>query len=102
VIAPGRLYSHLVPLTAGGRAGTMVRPDASPLGDPVRVPQLDYPVRPGAWTWVLIGLAPEPAPGPASLTTDGAVVVIAWPDGIVSRSRLPLPPPGGAPTQQPT
>ncbi|MDR1265911.1 MAG: DUF2264 domain-containing protein [Propionibacteriaceae bacterium] len=89
--APGRLYSSLVPLTAGGRAGTMVRADASPLGGPTQIPHLDYPVRPGAWTWVLIGLVPAPTPGPVSLTTDDAVAVITWPDGIVTRSRLPLP-----------
>jgi hypothetical protein len=66
--------------------GVTARPDGGPLGDPVRVPWLDFPATPGVWLPVLMELSGEPvAPAPAVVSVlDGAsdlTVRVAWPDG---------------------
>lgn len=47
-------------VTACG-AGVAVHEDAGPLGGPVRVPWLDYPLRPGAWVAALVELSADGA-----------------------------------------
>lgn len=80
-VAAARLHSHLVPVLGEGTHGRDTHDDG-PLGGPVQVPWLEYPVTPGAWVAALIALSPEASPPRcrAHFTADG--VEVEWPDGV--------------------
>ena len=80
-----RLTSHLrdVPIDgaahdavlAANASGVAVHRDAGPLGDPVRVPWLEYPLRPGVWALALLELSgseSRPQHGPCHATFEPA------------------------------
>lgn len=78
----------------GGEAtpGVATAPDG-PLGVPVRVPWLEFPVRVGAWVAVLIelaGAAPGASPaGSATPTGDRDVTIaVGWPDGVETKLHM--------------
>lgn len=77
--------------------GIATRPDGGPLGGPVRVPWLQFPVRSGSWLAVLVELAggvsgapPSaavswPDGGPAPHAGPGFTVQATWPDGVSTK-----------------
>jgi hypothetical protein len=80
-VTPGRNHSHLVPVLGEATHGRDTHDDG-PLGGPVQVPWLDYPVIPGAWVAALIALSADASPPRcrAQFTADG--VEVEWPDGV--------------------
>ncbi|GAA5187395.1 DUF2264 domain-containing protein [Rugosimonospora acidiphila] len=91
----GGLTSRVVSLIGEGTEGTTVHEDGGPLGAPVRVPWLDYPVRPATWVAALVELSGVDGPsrsGACRATLDGAGewldVRVEWPDGVRTRTRL--------------
>ncbi|MEU7867804.1 DUF2264 domain-containing protein [Dactylosporangium sp. NPDC049140] len=81
------LVSRIVNLSGGDApsAGVAVHPDGGPLGRPVRVPWLEFPVRPGRWLATLVELCATPAPQPCRVSLDESGgelhVRVTWPDG---------------------
>ncbi|MDR2566375.1 MAG: DUF2264 domain-containing protein [Bifidobacteriaceae bacterium] len=72
----------------GANPAVAVEANASPLGEPSRVPYLDFPATPGLWRWALIGLTRGlEVGGAANLMVDDAVTV-TWPDGTVTTTPL--------------
>ncbi|MEU4428584.1 DUF2264 domain-containing protein [Actinoplanes sp. NPDC024001] len=69
-------------------AGLATHENAGPLGTPTRVPWLDYPVRPGAWTAVLAELSGRPAVSSCRVALDGPDAQVTWPDGVRTRHHL--------------
>jgi hypothetical protein len=90
----GDLVSHLLRLTGDGHHGEQIHPDGGPLGGPVRVPWLDWPVTAGEWVAALVGLSRDTAApaGSAEIgTTDhGWEVRATWPDGLHTRTPLEI------------
>lgn len=84
-----RLTSRLVPVAGPPdvTAGLASHDDAGPLGTPVRVPWLDYPVQPGVWTAVLVELSTRTAT-PCHVALDGPYAQVTWPDGVRTRHHL--------------
>jgi hypothetical protein len=104
-----RITSRVLSLLGEGAAGVTAYQDAGPLGSPVRVPWLDYPVRVGAWVAVLVELAAAARPAvtasPAATgqpragldpTDRGLRVWVDWPDGIRTSTHLDIDASGGA------
>jgi hypothetical protein len=75
-------------------AGVAVHHDAGPLGSPVRVPWLDYPVVPGAWVATLLELCAGQPAGPQAgravldLAGQDILARVDWPDGV--RTNTPI------------
>lgn len=76
-------------------AGVDVHHDAGPLGGPVRVPWLAYPVRPATWVTVLVELSggtrrTDPAACRVQLrpADRGLDIGVVWPDGLSTRTCL--------------
>lgn len=99
----GEPTSRLLPAQLDGGTtapteGTDVHEDAGPLGNPVRVPWLEYPIRPGTWHAALVELGRTPAhEGTCRVTLDaadhalpdpGLGADVEWPDGVRTRTRL--------------
>jgi len=87
-------HSHLVPVLGEGTQGRDTH-EAGPLGGPVEVPWLEYPVVPGVWVAALIALSAdaEPPRCRASLGEDeghGWEVTAEWPDGVTTRTSLEM------------
>jgi hypothetical protein len=83
-----------VPVLGEGTQGRDTH-EAGPLGGPVEVPWLEYPVTPGAWVAALIALSAdaEPPRCRASLALgedegQGWEVAAEWPDGVATRTPL--------------
>jgi hypothetical protein len=94
-VTAGALTSWVADLTPGQcrvpSPGLARRADASPLGRTALVPHLDYPAVPGAWVWVLVGLARAGAePGRAELAIAGDTITVTWPDGRVTATPLEI------------
>ncbi|MEV6304444.1 DUF2264 domain-containing protein [Actinoplanes sp. NPDC051861] len=84
-----RLTSRLVALSPGHTEGHSSYADGGPLGSPVRVPWLDFPVRPGTWVAALAELTGEPAATAApACSIDGTDALVTWPDGIDTRTSI--------------
>ncbi|WP_328468195.1 DUF2264 domain-containing protein [Actinoplanes sp. NBC_00393] len=99
-VTGGRLTSRLVTADQAGdpAAGLETYSGAGPLGDPVRVPWLDQPVRPGVWTAVLAELTGgATGPGPCRAEFNGRDALVTWPDGVRTRTRIDTPQPGPVP-----
>ncbi|BCJ45896.1 hypothetical protein GCM10010168_56840 [Actinoplanes ianthinogenes] len=87
----GDLISHLSAiLPPGGATGTTVHDDAGPFGGPVRVPWVDHPVEPGAWTATLVALTTALPEEPRCRVEIGDTVRVTWPDGVITEHHLDL------------
>ena len=87
-------HSHLVPVLGEGTHGRDTHA-AGPLGGPVEVLWLEYPVIPGVWVAALVALSAdaEPPRCRASLGEDeghGWEVTAEWPDGVTTRTSLEM------------
>jgi hypothetical protein len=86
------LTSHLASVDADGIPGVETHDDASPLGSPVHVPWLDFPVRVRTWTAVFLELSGGTEPAYADVATatteSGLDVTVRWPDGVTTRTHL--------------
>lgn len=88
----GPLSSSVVALgsaAATAVVGVTTRPDGGPLGGPVRVPWLEFPVSVGDWIPVLVELdgGRSVSPPTAALAVDvtatpDLAVAVTWPDGV--------------------
>ncbi|WP_278235983.1 DUF2264 domain-containing protein [Isoptericola sp. AK164] len=94
-VAGDGLESRVDPLLGDWQPVVTERADASPLGDPARVPALDTAVETGRWLAALVTLRGDvpdrpdpPADDPAALTLDGTDAVVRWPDGVTTTTRL--------------
>ncbi len=92
-VTAGGLTSGLTVIQAGAaRSGVRERPDASPLGDPARVPWVDMPAVTGTWSAVLVTLSRHRTASSGQVgielrdAPDGVEVQIRWPDGAATRS----------------
>ncbi|MEL7977999.1 DUF2264 domain-containing protein [Isoptericola sp. F-RaC21] len=83
------LTSLVEPLLGAGTPGTTARDDVSPLGDHARVPWVDLPAAPGAWTACLVTLRGDDGPGSATVTVHAGTAAVDWPDGERTTVRLP-------------
>jgi hypothetical protein len=79
-------------LPSGGIAGISAHDDAGPLRGPVRVPWIDHPVEPDAWTATLVALAGDLPETPHIHVEIAADVRVTWPDGVTTRHHLTVPP----------
>jgi hypothetical protein len=93
IASGGGLISWVRALACAGspapaRAGVLERAEASPLGEPARVPYLEYPVSPGVWVWTLVGMTrgSEESPRAELALTDA--IEVTWPDGEVTTTPL--------------
>ncbi|WP_460916291.1 DUF2264 domain-containing protein [Plantactinospora veratri] len=90
------LTSRLEALGGDGTAGATAVPDGGPLAGGLVVPWLDHPVRPGGWIATLVELSGEfatTAPRQPCRTgldedADGLHLVVDWPDGASTATRL--------------
>lgn len=94
-VAGDGLTSSVEAVLGDGTAGETVRDDVSPLGAPGRVPWVDLPATPGAWTACLVTLrggglrggglrggdVAGPGTAPSVTVDDDDVAVVVWPDG---------------------
>lgn len=92
-VVTGTRTSALHCLLGKATAMTIRHEDASPLGPVAVVPTLEYEVTVGEWTAALVTLTGAPVierRASLSLSTVGDVctATIAWPDGVVTTSRL--------------
>ena len=82
--------SRLHAVIGRGEMGATTHDDASPLGGPVRVPWLDFPVIAGRWVAALV--APGPGDGPCAAAVAGHdhgwEARVTWPDGVRTRTLL--------------
>jgi hypothetical protein len=78
--------------SAAAVPGVTTRPDGGPLGGPVRVPWLDFPVHVGRWIATLVELSGSPqSSGTSSAAVDldaGSAVRVTWPDGISTQLHI--------------
>jgi hypothetical protein len=90
-----RLISRLRPVQGEPVTGVAVHPHGGPFGAPVRVPWLEYPVRPGEWIAALVELATATTPAPRPVhaephTEDDRLHVrVDWPDGVRTYTQHP-------------
>jgi hypothetical protein len=86
--------SSVLALIGEASAGSTTRPDGGPLGGPVRVPWVDFPVRVGAWVAVLVELTGAPGAGdPSTVVIEGdsdLAVRVDWPDGASTQLHIEL------------
>lgn len=97
------LSSRIVSITAGASPAVVIRADASPLGPVSAVPTLEYAVAAGDEIAVLVELTGVPGEHPSRVQLERAATTpdalrVAWPDGVVTTSRIPEPRP--APTDR--
>lgn len=74
-------------------AGVAVHPNAGPLGGPVLVPWLEYPVRPGAWVATLVelsGSGSHAVYGSCHVVLEPLGTRVAWPDGRSTITHIPV------------
>jgi len=83
-----RATSRIRVLRGDGRASIVERQDASPLGEQVIVPYVDLAVVPGMRVAALIGLGASRDDGLAALTLHADTVMVTWPDGSMTTTRL--------------
>lgn len=89
----GGLRSRVVPLLGGLTAGAREHTDATPFGPRTVVPfAAAEPVPAVGWAAVAVGLwGPSADPTPPGAEVDDGVAVVTWPDGTMTRARLPEP-----------
>lgn len=88
--------SRVTPLTPGD-TGLDERPDASPLGEVVRTPFVDFPVVDGGWVaaHVVLGSGAGVPPCRLAVTWAGAATRfrVGWPDGAQTLTTIDIPDP---------
>ncbi len=90
-ITEGPLTSYIKQiLPLGSKSEFAIRNDAGPLGSPTRVPFVDLPVRPGAWTATLVALAADLPESPHCAVELDDETRVTWPDGVITTHRLHL------------
>jgi hypothetical protein len=88
--------SSVLAVLGEASAGSTTRPDGGPLGGPVRVPWLDFPVRVGPWAGALVELTGAPGadhPSPPRVAIEGdsdLAVQVDWPDGASTQLHIEL------------
>jgi hypothetical protein len=77
----GSLVSSLIPVIGDAHPGVSEHDDAGPLGSPVRVPWIDFPVTTG-WIAVLVALTTHETPPRCRIDISGGQVRAVWPDAV--------------------
>ncbi|GAA4935110.1 DUF2264 domain-containing protein [Actinoplanes utahensis] len=85
----GTLVSALIPVVGDGTPGVSEHDDAGPLGGPVRVPWLDFPIGDG-WIAVLTELTTSEIPPRCHVDIRGGQVRAVWPDAVRTHTRIDI------------
>ncbi|BEL06998.1 hypothetical protein Q0Z83_051890 [Actinoplanes sichuanensis] len=83
------LVSRLTPIIGAGAAGETEHDDASPLGGPVRVPWIEFPI-PESWIAVLVELSTDPAETTCRTEIHQGHVRVVWPDAVLTHTRIDI------------
>jgi hypothetical protein len=83
------LTSRITPVLGGGETGSTEHDDASPLGNPVRVPWTGHPV-PESWIALLVELSTHPAQARCHVEIHQARVRVVWPDAVLTHTRIDI------------
>jgi hypothetical protein len=83
------LTSRITPVLGGGETGSTELDDASPLGNPVRVPWTEHPV-PESWIALLVELSTHPAQARCHVEIHQSRVRVVWPDAVLTHTRIDI------------
>ncbi|MEV4276617.1 DUF2264 domain-containing protein [Actinoplanes xinjiangensis] len=87
--ATSGLVSRLTPVIGAGAVGETEHDDASPLGGPVRVPWIEFPVT-ESWIAVLVELSTDPVETTCRAEIHPGHVRVVWPDAVLTHTRIDI------------